>query len=100
MAKPKFKEGDEVLVHCHCGCTDFGRGKVLECQPFRAGLLGRMLIMRAGKKVPDFMYRVTCSPDGWVPDSWVHPLPPTEPAMKKLNEQIGEWAKEAELEPA
>ena len=100
MAKPKLQEGDQVLVHCSCGCTDHGRGKVLEVQPFNPGLIGRIMVLMSENKMPDFVYRVSCCTDGWVPETWVHPLPPPEPAMKKLNEQIGKWAKEAELEPA
>ena len=100
MAKPKFKEGDHVLVYCHCGCTDHGRGKVLACEPFKPNRAVIDLAKTMGKKPPRFIYRVNCAGDDWVPEHWLHPLPPPEPAMKKLNEQIGQWAKEAELEPA
>lgn len=99
MGTPKFKEGDEVLVFCRCGCTNHGRGKVLECRPFDGGTLGFIMKMR-NRRIPKFIYRVSCSKGGWVPDIWVHPIPPTEPQVDKLKEQMGQWAKEAEAEPA
>lgn len=100
MRKPLFEKGDDVIVYCHCGCTNHGRGKVLAREPFKPSKAVADLAKTMGKRPPKFIYRVDCAGDDWLPEHWLHPIPPTEPAMDKLNEQIGQWAKEAEAEPA
>lgn len=102
MSKPKFAVGDKVLVYCSCGCTNYGKGTVTECHPFNNGGVMGQIASLVGRKLPPYIYRVDCVTDepGVVPEHWLHPIPPTEPAMDTLKGQIDEWVREHEAEPA